>query len=259
MAEGWVEVGGGRLWYERRGEGFPVVLLHPGLWDSRIWDEQFEEFSHQHDTIRYDLRGSGRSDPPIGRYSDLRDLRSMLDDLRVDRFAVVGCGSGGSLAIDAALAFPGSIDAIVPVAPGLSGYEWHDPGLEALSHEVDVAVRAGELRRAMEIELAVWAPLSAADAQVHEIAMDNTAVLVSDEPLAESPPAAVARLVDIEAATLVVVGDRDLREVHAIADLIARSIPGAQKRVVADADQLVNVGKPEKFNRLVLDFLAFRM
>ena len=259
MTEGWVDVGGGRLWYEREGEGFPVVLLHPGLWDSRIWVEQFEEFSHHHDTIRYDLRGSGRSDPPHGRYSDLRDLRTVLDDLHIDRFAVVGCGSGGSLAIDAALAFPGSIDAIVPVAPGLSGYEWQDSGLEALSQEVGVAVRAGELRRAMEIELAVWAPLSAADAQVHEIAMDNTAVLVTDEPLAESPPSAVSRLVDIEAATLVVVGDRDLAEVHAIADLIVRSIPGAQKRVVADADQLVNVRKPEKFNRLVLDFLSFRI
>jgi len=259
VTEGWIDVGGGRLWYERGGEGFPVVLLHPGLWDSRIWDEQFEEFSRHHDTIRYDLRGSGRSDPPTGRYSDLRDLRSLLDDLHVDRFAVVGCGSGGSLAVDAALAFPGSIDAIVPIAPGLSGYEWRDAGLEALAQEVGVAVRAGELRRAMEIELAVWAPLSAADAQVHEIAMDNTAVLVTEDPHAESPPSAVARLVDIEAATLVVVGDRDLAEVHAIADLIARSIPGAQKRVVADADQLVNVRKPEKFNRLVLDFLAFRM
>ena len=41
MTEGRVDVGGGRLWYERDGEGFPVVLLHPGLWDSRIWDEQF--------------------------------------------------------------------------------------------------------------------------------------------------------------------------------------------------------------------------
>lgn len=258
MAEGWVDIDGGRLWYERGGEGFPVVLIHPGLWDSRIWGEQFQEFSRHHDTIRYDLRGSGRSDPPRGRYSDLRDLRTLLDALGVDRFAVVGCGSGGSLAIDAALAFPGSVDAIVAVAPGLSGYEWKDPGLDALAEQVGVAVRAGDLRGAMEIELAVWAPLSAADAQVHEIAMDNTAVLVAEEPLADPPPPAVWRLDDIEAATLVVVGDQDLAEVHAIADLIATSIPGAQKRVIAEADQLVNVGKPEKFNRLALDFLSFR-
>lgn len=258
MAEGWVDVVGGRLWYERRGEGFPVVLVHPRLWDARIWDEQFEEFSRQHDVIRYDLRGSGRSDPARERYSELHDLQALLDELRIDRFAVVGCGSGGTLAIDAALAFPGSVDAIVPESPRLSGYRWQDPGLDVFEKEVAVAVQAGELRRAMELELAVWAPLSASDEAVREIAMDNLAALVADVPRAEPPPA-VSRLVDVEAATLVVVGDRDLAEVHAIADLIVSTIPGASKREVADADQLVHVRKPEKFNRLVLDFLAFRM
>jgi len=31
-----VGVDGARPWYEREGEGFPVVLVHPGLWDARI-------------------------------------------------------------------------------------------------------------------------------------------------------------------------------------------------------------------------------
>jgi hypothetical protein len=57
----------------------------------------------------------------------------------------------------------------------------------------------------------------------------------------------------------VVVGDEDLSETHAIADLLIGSIPGAQKRVIADADQLVNVRRAERFNQVVLDFLAFRM
>jgi pimeloyl-ACP methyl ester carboxylesterase len=58
--------------------------------------------------------------------------------------------------------------------------------------------------------------------------------------------------------TLVVVGDRDVGEVHTIADLIAERIPGAHKREIADADQLVMVRRPEVFDRLVLDFLSFR-
>ena len=263
VTDGYAEVDGGRIWFERRGEGFPVVLVHPGFWDARIWDEQFDEFARHHDTIRYDLRGYGRSDPPLLTYSDLRDLRSLLGHLEVERCAVVGCGSGGRLAIDFALEYPETVDAIVPIAPGLSGYDWQDPGLEALVEEVDHLVRAGDVRRAMEIELAIWAPLSAGDpstnVQVRDIAMDNADVLRIDDLLTEDPPPAVPRLGDLQAATLVVVGDKDLREVHAIADLVAAAIPGAQKRVIADADLLVNVRKPEKFNRLVLDFLTFRM
>jgi pimeloyl-ACP methyl ester carboxylesterase len=262
VGEGWVEVDGARLWYERAGEGFPVVLVHPGFWDSRIWDAQFDGFARDHDTIRYDLRGFGRSDPPHEAYSQVRDLMQLVEELKVERCAVVGCGSGGRLAIDVALAFPEVVDAIVPVAPGLSGRRWHDPGFEVLLEEVDAAVRSGDVRRAMELELAVWTPLSAEDPStsphVRSVAMDNAGVLDLDV-LVEEPPPAEPRLAGLQAATLVVVGDRDLEETHAIADLIARTVPGAQKRVIADADLLVNVLRPERFNRLVLDFLSFRI
>jgi 3-oxoadipate enol-lactonase len=263
VSEGWVHVEGARLWYERAGGGFPVVLVHPGLWDSRIWDDQFAAFAEHHDVVRYDLRGYGRSDVPDRPYSDLRDLRYLLGEVRIDRCAVVGCGSGGQLAIDFALAHPDVVEAIVPVAPGLSGYRWRDPGLDRLVEEVDRSVRSGDLLRAMDIELAVWAPLSAGpgaeDGRARAIAMDNAEVLRMDDTLLETPPPAVAHLGDIQAATLIVVGDHDLAEIHAIADVLLGSIPGAQKRVIAEADQLVNVRRAERFNRVVLDFLSFRM
>lgn len=261
MTEGYVDVSGGRLWVERRGEGFPVVLLHPGLWDSRIWDAQFESFARDHDVIRYDRRGCGRSDAPLGRYSDLRDLRTLLASQWVERCALVGCAGGARLALDAALEHPSLVDAVVLVSPDVTGYEWADPGLAMLVDEVERAVRDGELERAMEIELAVWAPLTTSDrdGDARRIAMENARGLALDETLLESPPSAAERLGDVHAATMVVVGDHDLEEVHRIADRLTTSIPGASKRVIAEADQLVNVAKPERFNRLVLDFLSFRM
>ncbi len=54
----------GRLYYERAGRGRSVILIHPGLWDSRVWDEQFGALAKGYDVARYDLRGHGRSDPP---------------------------------------------------------------------------------------------------------------------------------------------------------------------------------------------------
>jgi pimeloyl-ACP methyl ester carboxylesterase len=258
----YAKVDDGRLWYEREGEGFPVVLVHPGLWDARIWDGQFAAFARQHDTVRYDLRGHGRSDEPVSPYSDLRDLRTLLDELEIGRCAVLGVGSGAQLAIDFALGEPERADAIVAVSPAVSGYRWSDRGLELLMEEVARAVREGDPLRAMEMELAVWAPLStdpSGGGAVREIAMDNVQVLTKDDSLVLPPPPAVLRLREIQAATLVVVGDEDLQETHAIADLLAGSIPGALKRVIAEADQLVNVRRPERFNQVALDFLAFRM
>ena len=259
MSEGYVRVESGRLWYERAGEGFPVVLVHPWLWDARIWDDQFEEFSRHHDIVRYDARGYGRSDFPDAPYSDLRDLRYLLGVLDIRRCALVGCATGAQLAIDFALAYPDVTDAIVVVSPGLTGYRWTDTGLQTLVQEVERAVREGDMARAIDVELAVWAPTSAAsDPRVRQIALDNAHVLRMDDSLMEVPPSAVSRLADVQAATLVVVGHLDLGEIHAIADVLVAGIPGASKRLVAEADQLVNISKVEKFNRLVLDFLSFR-
>ncbi len=259
---GYVWVEEGRLYYERAGQGFPVVLIHPGLWDSRIWDPQFEEFAQHHDVVRYDVRGYGRSDKPSRPYSDVRDLRYMLGELDVERAALVGASVGGQLAIDFALAYPEVAEAVVAVGSALTGYRWNDEGLDALAAEVDRAVREGELERAIDIELAVWAPMRTdpqTDAWLRQIALENAHIFRVDDGLLETPPSAVARLGDVRAVTLVIVGDRDVGEIHAIADLLAEAIPGASKRIIADADHVVNVRKPEKFNRLVLDFLSFRM
>jgi pimeloyl-ACP methyl ester carboxylesterase len=68
----------------------------------------------------------------------------------------------------------------------------------------------------------------------------------------------VGRLAEVRAATLVIVGDKDVREIHAIADRLVAEVPGALKREIHDADHLVMVRQPEVFNRVVLDFLSFR-
>jgi pimeloyl-ACP methyl ester carboxylesterase len=260
--EGYVGVEGGRLYYERAGEGFPVVLLHPSLWDSRIWDPQFEEFARHHDVVRYDIRGYGRSDLPDRPYSDLRDLRHLMGELGIGRCALVGCALGAQLAIDLTIAQPDIAEAIVAVSPSLTGHAWKDDGLHMLAEEVERSLRVGNLTGAMDVELAVWAPSRgdpSSDDKIRSIARDNAHVLRLDDGLAETPPSAVAHLGEIRAATLIVVGDHDLAEIHRIADELAEGIPGASKRVIAGADHLVNVRKPEKFNRMVLDFLSFRM
>jgi 3-oxoadipate enol-lactonase len=262
LPSGSVPVRSGELYYERAGSGFPVVLVHGALWDRRIWDPQLEDFAARHDVVRYDQRGHGRSPAPVSRYSQAGDLHELVQALGIARCAVVGCSTGAQIAIDFALEHPDVADAIVPVAPIVSGHAWEDRGIEMLASEIRGAVDAGDLRQAMEMELAVWAPLSTdaeADALIRDVALDNVDVYRIDASLADPPASAVERLGEIEAATLVVVGDHDVEEVHRMSELLAERVPGAQKRLIAGADQPVNVRRADKFNELVLDFLSFRM
>ncbi len=261
VRSGYAPVPGGRLYLERAGEGFPVVLAHPGPWDLRIWDLQFETFAAHHDVIRYDLRGHGRSDAPSGPYSDVRDLREVLAYLGVARCAIVGCSAGSRVAVELALEAPELVDAVVLASPILSGYPWNSVGAATLEAEVRRAVGAGDRLGAMEMLLAVWAPLSSGpsvDAFVRRVATDNLRVLPSPDGSGERPEPAATRLREVQAATLVIVGDDDVAEIHEVADLIVERVPGAHKREVHGADHLVMVRQPEVFNRLVLDFLAFR-
>src|SRR5438445_8825693 len=126
MTEGFVDVEGGRLFYEEAGSGPAVVLVHPGLWDSRIWDPQFHVFAERFRTIRYDVRGYGGSTKPEREYSNVEDLYAVLTHLDVERAAVIGCSMGGQIAVDFTLEHPEMVTALVPVAAGLSGYEVYD-------------------------------------------------------------------------------------------------------------------------------------
>lgn len=262
VRSGHVAVEGGRLSFERAGEGFPVVLVHPGLWDRRIWDGQFEPFAEHHDVVRYDVRGYGRSDVPTRPYSDIRDLRDLLTELGIERCALVGCSMGGQIAVNFALEHPDVAEALVLVAPGLSGYAWQDPRLDVLSAEVEAAVAAGDLEGAMDAELQMWAPLEPdreTTRWIRQVAMDNVRIFEIPEAFPEALPSVVGRLGELEAATLVIVGDKDVGEIQAIADLLVEQVPGALRREIHDADHLVMVRQPEVFNRVVLDFLSFRM
>ncbi|HET9724495.1 MAG TPA: alpha/beta fold hydrolase [Actinomycetota bacterium] len=259
---GHVSIEGGDLYCEQAGEGFPVVLIHPGLWDCRIWDAQFESFAAHHHVVRYDLRGYGRSDPPTGPYSDVGDLRSLLSELSIERCALVGCSSGGQLAIDATLSDPSSVDALVLVSTNVTGYVWEDPDLDDRFDAVELAVAADDLEGAVDAQMALWAPLDPdgeTTARIRSIASDNTRVLRIPDAMIRAREPAIGRLPELEAATLVIVGERDVREIHAIADLVAERVPGVLKREIHEADHLVMVRQPAVFNRVVLDFLSFRM
>ncbi len=257
-ASGTVPAESGRLYYERAGRGPAVMLIHPGLWDSRLWDVQFASLAKQHDVIRYDLRGSGRSEPASAPYSDVQDLLEVMVFLDVERATLVGLSVGAAVAVDFSLAYPEMVAGLVPASPVLSGHEWEDPGMDLLRREIAAAVEAGRPEQAVEVSLAAWAPLGTdpvVDQRIRKIAMENAPRLLGPD-LAKPAPPAEDRLHQIQAPTMVVVGEQDIAEIHTIANLIAERVRGAQKRVIAGADHLVNVRAPEKFNRTVLDFLA---
>lgn len=262
-ADGFVDVsGGGRLHYEIAGAGPVVTLLHPGLWDMRTWDPQFEPWLERFRVLRYDQRGYGKSSRPDGTsYSHVRDLVALLDHLGIERTALVGCSMGGALAIDATLTVPGRVWALVPIAPGLGGFvetDDEEAWWDERGEPIEAAVEAGDLELAQDLSLGIWAPLGVDDeagARIKQIARDNIHELTMDESAAEKidPPAAL-RLGEIDVPTLVVEARHDPPDMRRASQLIAREVLDG-RLVTIDADHVVNMRAPEALDDAVLPFL----
>jgi 3-oxoadipate enol-lactonase len=258
-----VTLNGARIHYERSGMGFPLLFIHAGIADSRMWEPQATAFADHFDMIRPDLRGFGDTELPPGRYSGLADVVALLDHLQIDRTHVVGCSMGGTLAIDLALEHPQRVERLVLVAAGVSGSNLGETDA-ALFTEIEEADKAGDMDAVNRAEVRLWvdgpgrregsAP-SAVRALVHDM---NGRSLHTDWASAENRPidrAAITRLGDITAPTLVIVGDQDLPHCLANADLITSKIPGSRKVIIKDAAHLPSLERPEEFNRVLLDFL----
>lgn len=242
------------LHHEVSGDGPAVVLMHEGFVDSRVWDAQVPAFAGRFTVIRYDQRGYGRSPRWNGPYSNVEDLRALLDELEVARAAIVGCSRGGRIAIDFALTYPERVTALVLVASGLRGYTFEvgTPEQEARWEEAE---KTGDLAAMAQIDLDVWAPLGDAGG-LRQQALDNAHTNVVEDPETHAEPLAVDRLAELRVPTLVITGDEDVPAMDEIGNKLEREIAGARRVRMPGCDHFPSIREPEEFNRIVTEFLG---
>jgi 3-oxoadipate enol-lactonase len=265
---GFVEVEGGQLYYEVAGSGQPLVLVHAGVADCRMWDEQFSAFAQRYRVIRYDTRGFGKTTSGDVSFSNRQDIVDLLRHLGIERTAILGLSRGGQIAIDFTLEHPEMVTALIAVAAGVSGFE--GPATDAekqLFTEYERLEEEKDYETLTEFEVRVWAdgpgqPAGRAAASVRErlremIANNYRLHHEQTQPRVLEPPA-VDRLGEIQVPTLVIWGDLDFSDVGAAMGLLAERVSGAQQVGFPGVAHMVNMEQPERFNAVVLDFLGKR-
>ena len=264
MADGFAPVPNGSLYYEVNGDGPTLVLVHAGIADCRMWDDQVAAFSRSYQVVRYDVRNFGRSSIAQEDFAHYEDLHDLLDHLGVDRATVLGVSMGGTLTIDFVLAYPQIVSALVLVATGPNGYDrWGDEITKGWAEET-AALEAGDMERAVEINLRMWVggpsrSPEEVDSAVRSRVREMLAHNLPREGEGESQdlePLAAERLGDIEVPALVIVGDKDAPDIIASSRLLASEIRGARLEIMSGVAHAPNMERPEEFNRIVLDFLV---
>jgi len=240
------------LYYERYGEGDPIIFSHGWLDDCSVWNSQTKVFATTHTVILYDHRGHGRSDKPQRDYSVQalsRDLYSLIRMLRFEKVTLVGFSLGGMASLMFTLEHPANVTKLVLVGTtakmARSIYV-----LYALRYIIPYRTFARIVSR-----IKMYKPLQ-------EIMRDNMS-------RAMKVPKHVAykcmeeftrnydlrnRVSGIHVPTLIVVGEKDLTNLRA-SERLNREVKGSILRVIPSSGHSVMIEKPEEFNQVARQFI----
>src|SRR5258708_7557413 len=100
---GYAPAAGAEIYFERFGEGKPVVFAHAGVADRTMWEPQIQTFAQGHTVVVFDARGYGRSRSDAGSYQLADDVYAVIDHLELRSATLVGCSRGGAACLDAAI------------------------------------------------------------------------------------------------------------------------------------------------------------
>ncbi|MBK3640314.1 alpha/beta fold hydrolase [Streptomyces sp. MBT33] len=254
----------GDLAYLDTGSGDPVVLLHPGYVDHRVWRDQIPALAAEYRVIAPDTRGHGSSANATGPFRWADDLAGLLRHLDAGPAVVVGVSMGGMIATDTVLEHPELVRAVVTCGAATGDWQYTDDWTRGIQAEYARTLGAGDLEGWLDAFMRVvpGAHRSADDVdpdighRLREMALRTMTKHAPGEkdwlvPVTDS----WSRLPKIDVPVLAVNGSLEPVELLDAAQRLARAVPDGRAETIEGVGHYVNMEKPETFNRILLDFL----
>ncbi len=255
--------------------GTTLVFLHAGVADQRSWGALREELLRAEPSLRvltYDRRGFGRSSWSAEPHSRVGDLMAVIDSVAADSVGadsvvLVGNSQGGRVAIDAALAHPGRVSALVLMATAVSGApasERFPDDVQRLSDAIDAAEGAQDLALVNELEAQLWldgpsSPAGRVSGAARDLFLDMNGIALRAEgpgDCTDDELASWASLGQLSMPTLVIVGDLDLPHLRERARTLVATMPNARLVEVSGVAHMLAMEKPADIAALIAGFVA---
>lgn len=244
------------------GEGRPLVFLHAGVCDRRMWRAQVAAFAATDKVIAYDRRGFGQTTYAAEPHSATGDLTAVLDATTAgEPVTLVGCSQGGRIAIDFALRNPTRVRTLVLVAPAVGGAPWPDKFPEPIQRLVDAMTEAekrNDLDRLNALEAHAWLDGPAeregrVGGAARALFLDmNGRVLRSPETGdAGHVKDAYARFAELAMPITFISGLLDFPNLNETSRRLSRAAPKASLVEVHGVAHLPNLERPDFFNTLL--------
>ena len=247
------------------GFGLPVVFLHAGVADRRMWAGQMRAVADEgFHVVAYDRRGFGESESPDETFSALADLEAVLDELSIHAAILVGASDGGALAIDFAIEHPERTVGLVLVGTSLSGAPEPDLPEEAevLFDARDYAEERRQWPSVNRIDAHLWldGPMGESgrvEGPARELFLEMNGQRLAKHRLTleEEADPAVDNLARITCPVLLVVGDLDFPHIVERHEELSEEFENAFSVTLEDTAHLPSLERPDLFDPLLLEFL----
>ena len=246
--------------FDAAGTGPPVVLLHAGVADRRMWAAQIPVLAERYRVLAPDLPGYGDAPLAPGPLSNMTEVVDFLDDQGVAAASFVGASFGGRVALEVATAHPDRVTELVLICPGLRGVA-PTAASEAFDEEEERLIEAGDVDGAVALNVDTWlGPDADDDARSLLTRMQRRAFdvqIAADEW--PDPPTLVHDDVDlggIAVPTTVVLGELDVDWLQAAARGVADGVRHATLVELDWAAHLPSLERPGETAALVLGALG---
>lgn len=244
--------------------GLPVVFLHAGVCDMRMWQEQMAEVAEEGwHAIAYDRRGYGQSTSADEPFSHLDDLEAVLAALDIHAAVFVGCSLGGGLALDFALRHPGRVIGLTLIGTSVTGAPWSATQAEAMIEAAEEdAWERGDRDMLNRVQAHEWldgprAQSGRVSGAARELFLDMNGLALAKPPLTqeERPPRAWERVGEVNAPTLLLVGDEDFTALIERHEHLSEEMPNAFAAVLEGVAHIPSIERPDLVNSMLLEFL----
>lgn len=264
---GFLDVHGGKLYYEVAGSGDALVFIHAGVANCTMWDNQMAYFAPQYRVVRYDTRGFGRTTSQAVECSNRQDLLDLLNHVGIDKAILIGNSRGGMIALDTALEFPDRVAGIVMLGSGPGGFEMEptpDPDNEAMMAQWQQFMDAKDWEAIASMEADYWVngpkqPHDRVPAHLYEYVRSMILESYTREQVEitaiELDPPAWQRRAAINVPLLIMIGTLDEAYCVVGSKALAEAVPHAQLSEYENVAHMVSLEQPDRFNREVEQFV----
>ncbi|WP_163717734.1 alpha/beta fold hydrolase [Mangrovibacterium lignilyticum] len=240
----YVDVNGIKIYCEIYGEGEPLLLLHGNGGSIVVFEKQIPELSKHFKVIAVDSRAQGKSSDSEDEISYAlmgSDMNELIDQLKLERVAILGWSDGGNIGLELAYAHPEKVTKLITIG---ANYSWED--FSAASDSVQMDPHDPLYEKVSPMMLKYRAAYKVISPDIKKKLNDL---------MEKYPNFTKEQLHEIQVPVLVVSGDHDLIKLeHTLA--LFNSLPHAQLFVVPRASHMVPAEQPELINSEVVRFIT---